>query len=185
MLLQPAKLACGHMLLSMLEVCRLPILLLGTMNSLKPKLCSAKKGQYHLTRPFASLSNVVLMLLVMGAGQYFRGYDQYIRPIHMAAYEARPDLMRLLLTSGASVDAPDRKGRTPVQCVLAPTFFNDKSLVGKPSNTTARQRLTLQVLHLLLQSSVIPFPGHLHHMLECTKDKHFFGTEAHCLDKLW
>ncbi|KAL0030119.1 hypothetical protein WJX79_008983 [Trebouxia sp. C0005] len=79
-------------------------------------------------------------------GQYFRGYDQYIRPIHMAAYEARPDLMRLLLTSGASVDAPDRKGRTPIQCVLAPTFFDDKSLVGKPSKTTARQRLTLQLL---------------------------------------
>ncbi len=111
------------------------------------------------------------MLLVTGAGQYFRGYDQYIRPIHMAAYEARPDLMRLLLTNGASVDAPDRKGRTPVQCVLAPTFFDDKSLVGKPSKTTARQRLTLQVLHLLLQSSAIPFPGHLHHMLECTKDE--------------
>ncbi len=69
----------------------------------------------------------------------------------MAAYEARPDLMRLLLTNGASVDAPDRKGRTPVQCVLAPTFFDDKSLVGKLSKTTARQRLTLQVLHLLLQ----------------------------------
>ncbi|DBA94223.1 hypothetical protein WJX77_001906 [Trebouxia sp. C0004] len=79
-------------------------------------------------------------------GQYFRGYDQYIRPIHMAAYEARPDLMRLLLTNGASVDAPDRKGRTPVQCVLAPSFFDDKSLAGRPSKTTARQRLTLQLL---------------------------------------
>lgn len=79
------------------------------------------------------------------SGQYFRGYDQYIRAIHMAAYEARPDLMRLLLTAGASVDAPDRKGRSPVQCVLAPTFFDGQSLIGKPSKTTARQRLTLQV----------------------------------------
>ena len=79
------------------------------------------------------------------AGQYFRGYDQYIRPIHMAAYEARPDLMRLLLAGGASVEAPDRKGRTPVQCVLAPTFFDGESLVGRASKTTARQRLTLQV----------------------------------------
>lgn len=132
---------------------------------------------------FVSLSNVVLILLVTGAGQYFRGYDQYIRPIHMAAYEARPDLMRLLLTSGASVDAPDRKGRTPIQCVLAPTFFDGQSLVGKPSKTTARQRLTLQVLRLLLQSSVFPFPGRLHHMLECTKDNRFFGTEGHCLNR--
>ena len=65
----------------------------------------------------------------------------------MAAYEARPDLIRLLLTSGASVDAPDRKGRTPVQCVLAPTFFDADSLLGKPSKTTARQRLTLQVIN--------------------------------------
>ena len=81
----------------------------------------------------------------MGAGQYFRGYDQYIRPIHMAAYEARPDLMRLLIASGASIDAPDRKGRTPVQCVLAPTFFDGESLIGKPTKTTPRQRLTLQV----------------------------------------
>ena len=103
----------------------------------------------------------------------------------MAAYEARPDLMRLLLINGASVDAPDRKGRTPVQCVLAPTFFCDKSLVGKPSKTTARQRLTLQVLHLLLQSSVITFPGHLHCMLGCTKDDHFCGMEGNCLDKFW
>lgn len=79
-------------------------------------------------------------------GQYFRGYDQYIRPIHMAAYEARPDLMRLLLTHGASVDAPDKKGRTPAQCVLASTFFDGESLMGKPSKTTARQRLTLQLL---------------------------------------
>ena len=79
------------------------------------------------------------------AGQYFRGYDQYIRAIHMAAYEARPDLMRLLLTAGASVDAPDRKGRSPVQCTLASTFFDGQSLIGKPSKTTARQRLTLQV----------------------------------------
>ena len=83
--------------------------------------------------------------LNVAAGQYFRGYDQYIRPIHMAAYEARPDLMRLLLTHGASVDAPDKKGRTPVQCVLASTFFDGESLMGKPSKTTARQRLTLQV----------------------------------------
>ncbi|KAL3159111.1 CAP-Gly domain-containing linker protein 4 [Trebouxia sp. C0010 RCD-2024] len=79
-------------------------------------------------------------------GQYFRGYDQYIRPIHMAAYEARPDLMRLLIANGASIDAPDRKGRTPVQCVLAPTFFDGESLMGKPTKTTLRQRLTLQLL---------------------------------------
>ena len=85
----------------------------------------------------------------MVAGQYFRGYDQYIRPIHMAAYEARPDLMRLLIASGASIDAPDRKGRTPVQCVLAPTFFDGESLVGKPTKTTPRQRLTLQVTNSL------------------------------------
>ena len=63
----------------------------------------------------------------------------------MAAYESRPDLMRLLLAAGASVEAPDRKGRTPVQCVLAPAFFDGQSLIGKPSKTTARQRLTLQV----------------------------------------
>lgn len=63
----------------------------------------------------------------------------------MAAYEARPDLMRLLIASGASIDAPDRKGRTPVQCVLSPTFFDGESLVGKPTKTTPRQRLTLQV----------------------------------------
>lgn len=74
----------------------------------------------------------------------------------MAAYEARPDLMRLLLTNGASVDAPDRKGRTPLQCVLAPTFFDGESLVGKLSKTTSRQRLTLQVLQPLLA------PVHLH-----------------------
>lgn len=86
---------------------------------------------------------VLIMMLV--AGQYFRGYDQYTRPIHMAAYEARPDLMRLLIASGASIDAPDRKGRTPVQCVLSPTFFDGESLVGKPTKTTPRQRLTLQV----------------------------------------
>lgn len=171
------------MLLSSLKVCRLPILLLCTANSLKPDLCRA---QHRLNSALARLSNVILILLVTSAGQYFRGYDQYIRPIHMAAYEARPDLMRLLLTSGASVDAPDRKGRTPIQCVLAPTFFDDKSLVGKPSKTTARQRLTLQVLNSRLQQpSVIPFPGHLHRMLECTKAKHFFGTEGHCHDKSW
>lgn len=63
----------------------------------------------------------------------------------MAAYEARPDLMRLLLTAGASVDAPDRKGRSPLQCVLAPALFDGQSLVGQPTKTTARQRLTLQV----------------------------------------
>lgn len=63
----------------------------------------------------------------------------------MAAYEARPDLMRLLIANGASIDAPDRKGRTPVQCVLAPTFFDGESLMGKPTKTTPRQRLTLQV----------------------------------------
>lgn len=63
----------------------------------------------------------------------------------MAAYEARPDLMRLLLTAGAALDAPDRKGRTPMQCVLAPTFFDGQSLIGQPSKTTPRQRLTLQV----------------------------------------
>ena len=90
----------------------------------------------------------------MIAGQYFRGYDQYIRPIHMAAYEARPDLMRLLIASGASIDAPDRKGRTPVQCVLAPTFFDGESLMGKPTKTTPRQRLTLQVT-AQLQSHII------------------------------
>lgn len=68
----------------------------------------------------------------------------------MAAYEARPDLMRLLITNGASIDAPDRKGRTPVQCVLAPAFFDGESLVGKPTKTTPRQRLTLQVGHWLM-----------------------------------
>ncbi len=133
--------------------------------------------------PLVSLSNVVLRLLVLGAGQYFRGYDQYIRPIHMAAYEARPDLMRLLLTNGASVDAPDRKGRTPVQCVLAPTFFDDKSLVGKPSKTTARQRLTLQVLHLLLQS---PFQDTCIICWSAQRmNMSLFITEGHCLDELW
>lgn len=29
--------------------------------------------------------------------------------------------------------------------------------------------------------SVIPFPGLLHHMLECPKDEQFFGTEGNCL----
>ena len=94
----------------------------------------------------------------MGTGQYFRGYDQYIRPIHMAAYEARPDLMRLLIASGASIDAPDRKGRTPVQCVLAPTIFDGESLMGKPTKTTPRQRLTLQVtkqLDVTLQGVIV------------------------------
>ena len=54
------------------------------------------------------------------AGQWFRGYDVYTRPIHMAAYEARPDLMRLLLSKRANPESPDRKGRTPVAVPARP-----------------------------------------------------------------
>ena len=113
------------------------------------------------------------------AGQYFRGYDQYIRPIHMAAYEARPDLMRLLIASGASIDAPDRKGRTPVQCVLASSFFDGESLMGKPTKTTPKQRLTLQVTdqlqshiarhHLALNTIALAvLQGRQHAFYSCT-----------------
>ena len=78
-------------------------------------------------------------------GQFFRGYDQYTRAIHMAAYEARPDLMRLLLAKKANPENPDRKGRTPVQCLLAPSFFDGDALHGQAHHATLRQRQTLQV----------------------------------------
>ena len=63
----------------------------------------------------------------------------------MAAYEARPDLMRLLLAKRANPENPDRKGRTPVQCLLAPSFFDGDALHGQARHATLRQRQTLQV----------------------------------------
>ena len=53
--------------------------------------------------------------------------------------------MRLLLAKKANPESPDRKGRTPVQCLLAPSFFDGDALHGQAHHATLRQRQTLQV----------------------------------------
>lgn len=62
-------------------------------------------------------------------------FEQGFTPLHLAVEKGYPDIVRMLVNSGADLDARNTEGKTPVEVALDKKFIRSSEILFKAANS--------------------------------------------------
>lgn len=66
-------------------------------------------------------------------------YEQGFTPLHLAVERGYPDIVRMLVNSGANIEAQNAEGKTPVEVALDKKFIRSSEILVKAARFYAAQ----------------------------------------------